>query len=348
MAESEEPEKSEPQLPYIGRRKRARIKKRTVEDIRDRRIDLLAALRDADLETKWRCDWFASDGFLTVLAGLGGEGKSWWVHALTSGVLTGSKIAGLQCEQGDVIMFDAENGQKLIGKRLRLAQTPKLGNLAIYESDGLDLMRADDQEAVLKMLLEDQPQMIIFDSLRTLAPSAEENSSDDMSVLMAYFRAVARQTQAAIILNHHRDKTGSMDYRGSGAIRDQTDLMFTLSRDDSDPMGKHRRCLRCVKNRIDEEPDDRWYTFKKHRGLMSFMEAAPFEGERPQSTTGAKQERMNAILEHLGGDPETAAEINQALGLDRTDGTTRRALDELVRFGDVTKDNSAKTYRVKQ
>src|SRR3954447_13759795 len=40
-------------------------------NLADRRIDLAAAVRDADLAIPWRLDRFAADGFVTVLAGKG-------------------------------------------------------------------------------------------------------------------------------------------------------------------------------------------------------------------------------------------------------------------------------------
>jgi len=62
----------------------------TTTDRYDGRVlDVAALLAAPDTPVPWRCDGLAADGFLTVLAGRGGEGKSWLTLALAAGVARG-------------------------------------------------------------------------------------------------------------------------------------------------------------------------------------------------------------------------------------------------------------------
>jgi hypothetical protein len=56
-----------------------------------------------------------------------------------------------------------------------------------------------------------------------------------MAPVIVALRELARATDAAVLLIHHRDKQFQHDFRGSGAIRDQADLMFVLARHPKDP-----------------------------------------------------------------------------------------------------------------
>lgn len=82
-----------------------------------RPLDLPDLLLHADDEVPWRCDRLLADGHLTLVAGRGGEGKSFLGLAFAGGVLLGTTVAGIRCEKGRVAIFDGENGPRVIGRR---------------------------------------------------------------------------------------------------------------------------------------------------------------------------------------------------------------------------------------
>jgi hypothetical protein len=298
-------------------------------DLAARRIDLHAAIRDADLAVPWRVDRLAADGYVTVLAGRGGEGKSLLALALAGGVLQpdGGTVAGLRCEPGRVAIFDAENGPRLIGQRLKQAETP-LDGLAIWEANGLDLARADHVAQLAHAATGHGANLIALDSLRTLAPRAAENDSDSMAPVIVGLRDLARDTRAAVLVLHHRRKDLAHDYRGSGSIHDQVDLMFVLERDETDPDRRVRRRLRCAKCRIDAEPDDRWLTVKPWRGQPTLHEAAAYE-PKPRAAEQRDQlaEQIVAVLAANG--PIGTRAVARRLDRPPDDRTVRRALQQL-------------------
>lgn len=295
----------------------------------DRLLDMRALMALADLSTPWRCDQLAADGYVTVLAGKGGEGKSWLTHALAGGTQQGSTVAGIKCKQGRVAIFDAENGPKLIARRFKSIAMP-LDALDVYDAAGLALNNAHVVQEIVRALT--GVQLAIFDSLRTLAPGVKENDSDEIAPVMNSLRTIARNTETAVLVIHHRGKDSTLDYRGSSAILDQTDLMMVLGREDKDPDRKWRRYLRTAKCRIDEEPDTRWFGLRKIQGEMALTEAAPYEPQQaPRSTPGQNDLRdpVLDLLHRRAGDPIKAAAIATAVGRSKTDQTVRRLLEAL-------------------
>ena len=294
-----------------------------------RRIDVAALLREPDTVIPWRCDRFAADGYLTVLAGRGGEGKSWVALALALGVSTGTRRAGINCHKGRALIFDAENGRDLLRRRLRAAGVTD--GVGVVLVDGLDIVRdADYFESTIR---EERANLVVIDSLRMLSSGRDEDSSGDMEKPLSTLRRMARETGAAIVLVHHRGK-GAADFRGSSVIVDQCDMLFALGREAGDPEQRSRRKLRTAKCRIDEEPEARWLAITADRalGLVTVDSAEPYDGE---GTARPRDEHREHVLGLLDDTPRPGRAIARDLGL--TEPTARRLLHDLQGEGIVRK-----------
>jgi len=296
-------------------------------------LDVGALLAAPDTPVPWRCDGLAADGFLTVLAGRGGEGKSWMTLALACGVARGQDAAGIPCQKGKAILFDAENGAPLIARRLRAAGVSADLDVQPVEVGGLSF--AKDADWFRKVIDEHRPHLVVFDSLRVLSSGSKESDGDVMEPIVTKLKQLARDTGCAVVLVHHRGKAEGSDYRGSSVILDQADLLFTLGRVAGDPEGRHRRKITTVKCRIDEEPAPRWVAIEvdRARGLVFVNRAEPYE---PDSSR-ARDTLRDDVLAKLTGISQPAARIAVALGRAKNDGTVRRVLDDLRSDGRAEK-----------
>ena len=294
-----------------------------------RKLDVAAILAAPVEPIPYIVDRFAAAGYVTLLSAHGGEGKSLLSTALAIGVACGSSPGGIDCEKGRALIIDGENGERLISSRYKLADGPPEG-VAVYEATGLDLAHHGDW--LVRTISDENAQLVVIDSLRTLAPHMAENDGDTVLPVASTLRLVARQTQTAIVVLHHRPKHGP-GYRGSSVLRDQVDALFVLGRDPNDPERRTRRYLHCDpsrdgKMRFDLEPDERWLKIDLSGGLLTIDQAQPYGGsERGPTRTETTAER---ILDIVAGEPLSRSEIARRLDLDQTDRTVGRALTSLV------------------
>ena len=296
-------------------------------------LDVGEMLAQPEEPIPWRCENLAADGYLSVLAGRGGEGKSWLALALACGVARGEPAAGIPCARGRAVIFDAENGPKLTIRRFRAAAvTP---SLAVQPVDAGGLRVTTDLPWFRKVVDDLGANLVVFDSLRVLSSGSKESDGDEMEPIVTALKQFARATGAALILVHHRGKNEASDYRGSSVILDQTDLLFTLGRVSGDPEGRRRRKITTIKCRIEEEPEPRWVRIevdREHgRVYVNATDACEEDEGRP------RDEWRDRVLGQLTGIQQPAARIATALGRCKTDGTIRRVLEDLERDGLVVR-----------
>jgi hypothetical protein len=291
-------------------------------------LDVRALLTEPDEPIPWRCENLAADGYLTVLAGRGGEGKSWLALSLACGVARGAPAAGIRCAQGRALIFDAENGRKLIGRRFKAAaMTPEV-EVQPVEAGGLNIAR--DLDWFKSTIVDRRANFVVFDSLKVLSTGVKENDAGEMEPIVTALKLLARDTGAAILLIHHRGRSALSEFRGSSVILDQTDLLFTLGRVQGDPESRTRRKITTAKCRIEEEPPPCWVQIASDRstGLVYVNAAEPFEGDdvgRPRDTL------RDDVLEVLGGIARSGRNIAKAL--DKPEPTIRRVLHDLQEDG---------------
>jgi hypothetical protein len=294
-----------------------------------RHIDVAQLLAEPDTPIPWRCGEFAADGYLTILAGPGGDGKSWTALAFALGVSTGTTRAGIRCRRGRALIMDAENGRDLLRRRLRAAGVRD--GIGVVNVDGLDIVA--DAEWFRSTIAASKANLVVVDSLRMLSPGRDENDSKAMEPPISTLKRIARETHAAIVLVHHAGKSGASGYRGSSVIKDQTDIMFSLKRVDGDPEARTRRKLVTEKCRIAPEPEPRWLAIISDldAGTVSVDEADAHEGsgsgERPRDRL------RDEVLDALRGIAQPQAVIAKKLGRDKKDQTVRRVLADLAADG---------------
>jgi archaellum biogenesis ATPase FlaH len=297
-------------------------------------LDLRAALAEPDTPIPWRCENLVADGFLTVIAGRGGEGKSWLALTLACGVARGQVAAGIPCALGRALIFDAENGPRLMVRRFRAAGLSADVDVQPVDAGGL---RVTTDLAWFRHVIEEQgADFVVFDSLRVLSSGSKESDGDEMEPIITQLKQLARETGAAVLLVHHRGKAESSDYRGSSTILDQCDLLFTLGRVTGDPDGRHRRKITTIKCRIEEEPAPRWVRIET-RGFdrVYVEEAEPFEEEETPRPRDSKRDDVLAVIED---GPLSEVAIAKRTGIPRS--TVQRILRDLGADGEAVRTDA--------
>jgi hypothetical protein len=289
-----------------------------------RRLDVERMLATVPAPVPWIAEPLLAHGAVTMLVGREGQGKSMLALALAAAIGHGRSVAGIACRPGRVLVVDAENGEAETHRRVR-GLGVKPGTLVYAEADGFDL-RADlcDVEALLG---EHRPDVLVLDSLRSLAPGLEENDSGPVEAVLGPLRGLSRRHQCATLVLHHAGKA-SNSYRGSTAIGAAVELGFTLAREGEDP---HRRTLTCWKSRLAPEPAPRSLILDTHDGRVTIEAAEPSTA----SATGPTglEARFAEILAQRG--ELQRGELCEIAGVNPNDGNTTRTLQRAVAAGHI-------------
>jgi len=285
----------------------------------------------------WIVPGFAARGYLTILAGVAGVGKS--TLALQMSAEVGQR------EGSPALYLDIENGPSHL-RRLSQAMSLPAGAVDLVDMHGLRLSDPETREQLTREVLGrgiaglalhrtlGSP-LVVLDSLRRFAPGLSENSSDDMAPYIASLTSFARATNSAVVLIHHSSgKQEAPAMRGSSAIEDQVDMAFALTRRGN----TFKLAVIGDKFRVAAKPNPVLY----HRELapLRYQEG---EGAETQTVTGS----LVDLLHNLAFDSHRSlAEIGLMLGMDTSNDTEskrlRRALGVLVDSGEWEK--SAKGF----
>jgi hypothetical protein len=280
-----------------------------------RKVDITAMLIEPRKATPWRCEGIVADGTLTVLAGTAGDGKTWVAHGLAAGVARGEPFAGINCTQGRSLVIDGEMGAHMTVDRMRVAGIDdESGELVLVDAMGLSLALERDFEYLAYHIGKLGAKFVVLDSLRRLTPGVKENDSDSVTPILQNLARLARDTESAILLIHHKGKDGAP--RGSSSIKDACDALYLLNRA---PGNTDLRRLTCRTDdgkapKYSRLPDDRYIILAPEQGGFVV-------GDAPTSDEQLKQNILNA-----------APAPNYAALAEQTDGVNHSASSRFKRL----------------
>jgi RecA-family ATPase len=262
---------------------------------------------------------FLPRGQLTIAAGAGGSGKSALAIHFAQAVEHGTAVGGIQATKGRALIFDGEMGEWEYVERLRAANLD--ADFAYVDAMGLDISKPDHFAWVEEQIREVRPTFVVFDSLRTLAPSRQENSADEMAPYVTALRTLSRRRNCGILTLHHMGHSEERE-RGSSTILQQCDNMFYLT---SSNKTEVRKLEPSQKVRM-KRPEAIYLHIGRDTGRV--------EGTNAPGDVKALEKR---ILECLP--KATQDEIAEALDMNRTSDAFQKALRNLNQGGKVRKAN---------
>jgi archaellum biogenesis ATPase FlaH len=307
-----------------------------------RQLDVAEMLATTPPEVPWLVEPLLVRGYVTLLAGREGEGKSFLAQALSMAVASGGTVAGLSARRGKVLVIDAENSQDEIHRRLRgLGLSPEdAHNLAMYEAVGLNLRRSLAE--LDRLLGVHRPDLLVLDSLRAIW-QGDENSSAEVAPMLDGLRNLCHQHEFAALVLHHSPKNDS-GFRGSTAIAAAAELWFLLGRAPDDP-DRGRRFVECRKSRPAPEAETLWFRIATENGRIELVEVEPAtDGARVSQRRETVPHRLaHQILDWIATQNTGVRrkDIATALGRPHDDRSVGRALDHLqsseaiIRDGDL-------------
>lgn len=303
----------------------------------------LADLAGVLPRTNWLWESWLPCGYLTLLVGATGVGKSWLTLRLAQSVLTGKPWpdGAVSHAVSPIIWADTEASQALLLERAQNWHLP-IDNILLptVGSDPLSDIRLDDDagwEELVRLIGRYRPHLVVVDSLSG-AYKGDENSSDTRNLLHD-LAMLARNYNVAVLATHHLRKANPMEaldeitidrIRGSSAIPQFARLVMALDRPDA-VYEPDRVRLKVIKSNLARFPKELGFEITDH-GLHFGKAPAP-----PVIQTQAGK-ASQLILDLLAQGPVPSTVVyNTAVARGISKNTLRRAKDtlpvEVVRQG---------------
>lgn len=170
---------------------------------------------------------------MAVVYGESGSGKSFLVLDLCAAITRGILWRGLKARPGSVVYAAAEGASGLRGRLRAYAQAHgvPLSALPAVISDVPNFLAPDEIAASAKQILKwGRPDLIVVDTLSASTPGGNENSGEDMGLVVAHCKFLHRKTGALVLLVHHSGKDAAKGARGWSGLKAAADAELEVSR----------------------------------------------------------------------------------------------------------------------
>lgn len=172
----------------------------------------------------WVVDQLVPDEGVTIISGSPGSFKTWILLELAVKVANGDRVfQHYDTKQTGVLVIDEESGRRRLQKRFKqLGATDKT---PIHFTSRIGYkMNQLYADAITQKARELGTGLIVFDSF-TRFNEGDENASGDMSKLMDYYRQIADEGFAVLILHHNRKEVAGQYSNPALAMRGSSDIL---------------------------------------------------------------------------------------------------------------------------
>ncbi|PLS83588.1 MAG: hypothetical protein CYG59_00670 [Chloroflexi bacterium] len=170
----------------------------------------------------WLIKGFVPVGEVTIISGAGDTGKTFIAVDMMKRTAQHYRVMYVAAEDAPGVGirkkgWDIHHKRSANGNFLMWADT-----FSLYDATYIDSFINEIRDMGL--------QMITIDTLSQVAIGADENSSNDMGVVMGNAQRIAHETGAAVVILHHNTKDNA-NYRGSSVIKNNTYGFLEVSKD---------------------------------------------------------------------------------------------------------------------
>jgi hypothetical protein len=227
------------------------------------RLVRLSAI-EAVLTSNYMVKGWLDRNCLSMLYGPSNAGKTFVALDIAMHVAAGKPWRGLRVNGGPVLYIAAEGG---VGIRNRLAaikrERPDMVSAPFTLLPvGLDLHAQGDALAVCEIMPDEDPALVVVDTLARSMGAGDENTAKDAAMFVHNCDLIREATGAHVLVIHHTGKDEDRGARGSSALRAAVDneiqitsewgILSRKQRDQKPPEPLHFK-LRSVALGMDED-----------------------------------------------------------------------------------------------
>ena len=181
---------------------------------------------------KWLIREVLPEGDLAMMFGASGSGKTFFAMDMAMAIASGYDWRDHPTEKGPVLWIAAEGAGSVRNRALAHA---KYNQLHLTDSelwiigDTPSLSDVGHVRALGEHAHKIKPRLIIVDTLAAASGGANENSGEDMSVVMAACRALHKISGGLVMLIHHSGKDRDKGSRGWSGIKAAMDTEIEVA-----------------------------------------------------------------------------------------------------------------------
>lgn len=223
---------------------------------------------------KWIIDQVLPKSDLAMIYGAPSAGKTFFAMDMAFMLATGQSWWGRETEALPVAWIAAEAPGSVRNRSLAMGRYHELGldtaNLWVIGHTP-NFQKPDEIKQLAAASSKIDAKVIFVDTLSAVAGGANENSGEDMSVILAACRALHRATDALVVLIHHSGKDASKGARGWSGVKAAVDTEIEVAQIDGGP-----RVAKIVKQRDGVAGVE--YPFR-----LTPVELEPYDGQSQHS-----------------------------------------------------------------
>lgn len=269
---------------------------------------------------------------LAVIFGESGSGKSFLALDVCAAITRGIEWRTNRVARGGVVYVCAE-GARGFKKRLRAyahEHKVELAQLPAVIADAPNLLEPRDAAALAASIVawvkkQGQVDVVVIDTLASVSPGGNENSSETMGLVLSHCKFIHKQTGALIILIHHSGKDSTRGARGWSGLRAAADAEIEITRN-----GDYRAA---TITKLKDSEDGATFAFK----LKVVRLGVDADGE----------EESSCVIEHVDAAPAAAGGVGKQRATGRHQLTMFDILKTMAPSGSVNYDDLVAGYVAK-